>query len=311
MAYLLKKDIKGKEYYYLVKNIRIDNKWKKFTVYLGSNLNKSQLIEKKKSYSKLLEQRSKEYIKKVDILLNIISDKDLKFLEIAKQKYKNFSKQSLAVREKYYEWFVTTFTYNSNAIEGSTISLEETSLILFDKITPPNRTLREVREVENHKKAFDYMLAYKGDVNKKFVLRLHRILTKDILREDESGKFRKVQVFVRGEEQIPPKPELVPIEFNKLIKWYNKNKKKYHPIIVASYLHSAFEGIHPFVDFNGRTGRLLLNFILLKNELPAIDIRNKDRAEYYKNIKYAIKEANLKPFVNLVINYIKEIVDKF
>ncbi len=311
MAYTLVKIRNKKKYYYLIKNIRINNKWKKFTVYLGSNLNKKQLIDKKKKYSKILEQRSKEYLKRIDILRNLISDKDLKFLELAKQKYKKFSKQSIATREKYYEWFVTTFTYNSNAIEGSTITLEETSMILFEKITPSNRTLREVREVENHKKAFDYMLTYKGDINKKFVLRLHRILTIDILQKEESGKFRKVQVFIRGEKQMPPKPKLISLELNKLMKWYNKNKKKYHPVIVASYFHTAFEGVHPFVDFNGRTGRLLLNFILLKNRFPAIDIRTKEKIQYYRAIKRAIKEGNLKPFVNLVIKYIKEMVDKF
>ena len=107
--------------------------------------------------------------------------------------------------------------------------------------------------------------------------------------------------------QIPPKPELIPLEFSKLMKWYNKNKKRYNTVVVASYFHTAFEGIHPFVDFNGRTGRLLLNFILLKNRFPAIDIRNRNRIEYHKAIKYAIKESNLKPFVNLVIEYIKEI----
>ena len=306
MAYILTKIRNKRKYYYLVKNIRVNNKWKKFTIYLGLDLNKKQLIEQKKKNSKILEQKSKEYLKRVDILLNLVSEKNLKFLELAKQKYKKFSKQSIAAKERYYEWFITTFTYNSNAIEGSTITLDETSMILFDKITPPNRTLREVKQVENHKKAFDYMIDYDGDINKNFVLKLHKILTADILQNEESGKFRKVQVYIRGEMQIPPKPELVPLEFNKLMKWYNKNKKRYNPVVVASYFHTAFEGIHPFVDFNGRTGRLLLNFILLKNRFPAIDIRNRNRIEYYKAIKYAIKESNLKPFVNLVIEYIKE-----
>ena len=311
MAYILVKTRNKRKYYYLVKNIRVNDKWKKFTAYLGSDLNKKQLIDKKKKYSKILEERAEKYLRVVDVLLNLISDKDLKFLELAKQKYKEFSKQTIAAREKYYEWFVTSFTFNSNAIEGSTITLEETSMILFEKITPPNRTLREVKEVENHKKAFDYMLTHKGDIDKRFALKLHRILTADILQKEESGKFRKVQVFIRGEPQMPPRAELVALEFDKLMKWYNKNKKRYDPVIVASYFHTAFEGIHPFVDFNGRAGRLLLNFILLKNKLPAIDIRNREKMEYYKTIKNAVKEGNLKPFVDLAIKYIKETVDKF
>lgn len=309
MSYHREKIIKGKKYHYLEKNVRINDKWKKFSVYIGKGeLSKKQVQLLKKKYLKILEEKVNRYLKLVDPLLRLLSDEQIKELEKIKQKYnKSYRKMPREAKEKYYEWFLTKFTYNTSAIEGSTVTLRETSMILFDRITPPGKTLREVREIENHKKAFDFILGYKGDITKNFVLKTHKILTADILSKETSGKFRKVQVFIRGVTFVPPKPQNVEKEFRKLMNWYKKSKKKYHPIIVASYFHTAFEGIHPFVDFNGRTGRLLLNFILMKNGFPAVDIKNKDKARYYDALEKAQKE-NLKSFVNLIVKYTKEIV---
>lgn len=309
MVYVESKSVGTSKYFYAVKNIRTDGRWKKFRIYIGKNLSKEEIEKNRKKHLAGLERKIENYLKKTDVLESIISESDVAILNKIKEKYRKVSKRSPTAKEKYYEWFVTTFTYNSNAIEGSTISLQETSMILFDKITPPEKTLREVREVENHKKAFDYVLGYKGDVNKPFVLKIHEIVSSGILPKEESGKFRKVQVYVRGAEEVPPKLEEVEKEFEKLMKWYRKNKKRYHPVVLSSYFHAAFEGIHPFVDFNGRTGRLLLNFMLLKNGFPAIDIRNRERMKYYDAIRRALK-GDLKPFVNLTIKYIKDIGNK-
>lgn len=306
MVYHVEKIIRGKKYHYLIKNIRIDGKWKKFSFYIGKGeFSKTQIETLKKDYSKIIEKKVNRYLRSVDPLFTLLTEKQIKELENIRSIYvKTLRKIPAAAKRKYYEWFLSTFTYDTNAIEGSTLTLRETSMILFDKITPPGKTLREIYEVENHKKAFDYILNYKGDINKKFVCLIHRLLTHNILGK-YSGVFRKVKVFIPGAEIIPPKPESVENEFKQLMDWYNKNKKKYHPIVVSSYIHTAFEGIHPFIDFNGRVGRLLLNFILLKNRFPAIDIKNKEKARYYDALQRALK-GNLKPFVNFVIKYIKE-----
>jgi len=178
------------------------------------------------------------------------------------------------------------------------------------EIENPEERLRALlenrrREIENYEKAFSYVFNYKEDITKNFILKIHRILTRNALPEDRSGKFRKVQVIITGVEIIPPKPEVVEKDIEQLIKWYNKYKRKYHPVILAPYFHAAFEGVHPFVDFNGRTGRLLLNFILMKNGYPIIDVKYKDRLKYYDALQDAQKN-NLKSFVNLVAKYIKE-----
>jgi len=307
MVYHVEKTIRGKKYHYLIKNVRINDKWKKFTVYIGKGeLSKNDIKKLKTKHSKTLEKKVENYLKSIDPLLGLLSEKEMKELEKIKQKYKkNYRILPKEVRKKHYEDFLVRFTYDTNAIEGSTVTLSETKLILLDRITPPNRTLREVREVENHKKAFDFVFEYKGDVNKRFVLKIHGILTDGILPKDSSGKFRKVQVVITGVEKLPPKPGFVDKEFKQLLKWYNKYKKNYHPVVLASYFHAAFEGIHPFIDFNGRTGRLLLNFILMKYGYPIVDIKHKDRLKYYEALRRA-QESNLKSFVNLVVKYLKE-----
>ncbi|RLJ05620.1 MAG: Fic family protein, partial [Candidatus Aenigmatarchaeota archaeon] len=228
-----------------------------------------------------------------------------KEIEKIKKRFGKFLRNSVALK-KFLEWFEVSFTYNTTAIEGSTLSLEEVSLILTDKLSPEGKSLKEIKEIENHKKAFEYILSYNGDINKKVICKLHRILTKDILPEKYSGKFRDVQVFIRGVEVIPPKPKDIENEFRELMKWYRKNKLKYNPIVVGAYFHAAFESIHPFIDFNGRVGRLILNFFLFKNKLPMINIKNEEKLKYYKALKEANKE-NLRYLVKLIIDKLKEI----
>lgn len=307
MVYVEKKKIGKETYFYLVKSIRLNGQFKKFRIYLGKgNIPKTKLEELKLKYSKILEQKAKSYSILHDPLLRLLTGNQIKKLDMIKRNYKKICRKlPKEIKKKYYEDFLIRFTYDTNAIEGSTVTLNETKLILLDEITPPNRTLREIKEVENHKKALDFVFKYKKDINKQFVLKTHRILTESILPKEHSGRFRKVQVIITGAETKPPKPQLVDKEFKELLSWYNKNKKKYHPVILTSYFHAAFEGIHPFVDFNGRTGRLLLNFILMKYRYPIVDIKNKDRLEYYKVLQSAQNDS-LKPFVNLVVGYLKD-----
>jgi len=307
MTYLEKKGIGKEVYLYLVKNVRLNGNFKKFRIYIGKGkIDGEELKKLKLKYTKILDEKIKTYLISKDPLLKLLSDRHVKELKRVTELYKkSYASLPREVKAKHYEDFLIRFTYDTNAIEGSTVTLNETKLILLDRITPPNRTLREVREIENHEKAFSYIFNYKNDVNRPFILRIHRILTDNVLPDDRSGKFRNVQVMITGAEIIPPKPEFVEKEIGQLIKWYNKHKRKYHPIILASYVHSAFEGIHPFVDFNGRTGRLLLNFILMKHGYPIIDVKYKDRLKYYEALGKAQK-GDIKPFVNLVVKYLKQ-----
>jgi Fic family protein len=264
-------------------------------VYLGVDLDKKKLN---------LEELKAD--KELALLSQLLEEKEIKFLNEVKDRLKKELEEN---KENRYEAFTSFFTYDSNAIEGNSLTLEETSFLLFEKIVPSSKSLREINETLNHKSAFDYMLAYKGDITKEFILELHKQVVRNTLKESlipQIGKYRVLQVYIHGRDWLPPKPTEVPKEMKTLLSWYTLNKNKLHPLIVASYFHVAFETIHPFVDGNGRVGRLLLNFILHKNKFPMINIPNKVKFKYYNALKIATLEGNLKPFIELMLELYKE-----
>lgn len=297
----------GQKYHYIAENIRIGKeKWKKVRIYIGKgNLSKKDVKNLIHGRKRKLEEMVRGVRNDYDPLYSLLSESQIKKLTAIKNKYQESMKGiDGSLWQNQYEAFVTEFTYDTNAIEGSSLTLSETGLILFDKVVPEGRTIKEVREAENHKDAFDFMLAHKEDITKRFILTLHKKLMHNILWK-HSGTFRDVQVAIRGADFLPPPPKEVGKEFKKLMRWYGSNKKKYNPVIVAAYVHFVFESIHPFRDGNGRAGRLLMNFILRKNGYPMIDIKNKERGHYYESLQ-AAHSGNLKPLVEIIARHVIE-----
>jgi len=294
MVYTEIKEINGKKYYYRVVSIRKGKKITKKRIYLGANLQNKNLKEGEKKADKEI------------LLLNyILTDEEIKTLDKIKEGYKKEPHENF---ENRYEYFCSQFTYDSAAIEGNTLSPEETASLLFDNITPANKSQREVNEVINHKKAFDFLSNYQEDISKKLVLKLHELVVKDTLKTylvSQIGVYRQVQVYIKGTNWMPPKPEEVPKEMANLLRWYSKNKEILHPLVLAAYFHVAFETIHPFVDGNGRTGRLLMNFILHKDNFPMINIPNKIKTKYYECLREAQLKGNLRPFITFLLDLIK------
>lgn len=299
MVYTEIKEVNGKKYFYRVLSIRKGNKINKKRIYLGVNLDKSGLSKKEENADKEMQ-----------ILSTLLTKEEV--LELNKLKFSKFQKNKEDLISNY-ESFVSLFTYDSTNIEGNTLTLQETAQLLFEGQTP-RKSLREIREVTNHKEAFDFILNYEGDISKEFILNLHKIVVAGTLKselENQIGKYRTLQVYIRGTSWLLPKPKNVPNEMASLISWYTKNKKKLHPLILAAYFHSAFEMIHPFVDGNGRTGRLLINFILGKNGFPMINIPNNVKYKYYSALEESHLKANLRPFVYLLFKLITEAKIKF
>jgi Fic family protein len=293
MAYTEIKEKNNQKYYYRVKSIKKGKKVNKKRIYLGSNLSSDDLKKKELDADKEL-----------NILSVILSKQDKEFLDNLK---KEFSKEPKENYENRYASFCSLFTYDSTGIEGNTLTFEETSFLLFEGIVPREKPLREIHEVLNHKRALDYILDYKGDISKEFILKLHELVTVNTLRQDlvsQIGKYRRVQVFVG--RSIPPKPQEVPDKMTALLRWYSSNKKILHPLVLAAYFHCEFEKVHPFVDGNGRIGRLLMNFILHKNRLPMINIPKKKRFKYYEVLQIAQYKNNLEPFVRFMIEMFKK-----
>lgn len=307
MVYHEEKKIGKYKFHYIVKTLRLKGKMKKLRVYAGKGeKTEREIKELIKKYSPELEKKTKDLLFSEDPLFGLLTEKEEMLLsKIREGDQKKLKKMDKLAWKNYYEWFLTRFTYDTNAIEGSTLSLQDTGLILFENVVPKGKSPREINEVQNHKQAFDYILDYKGNLTKKFILEIHRKLMHNILWK-AAGRFRDVDVYIRGVNILPPPHSRVEGEFKKLIGWYTKNKNKYNPVVIAAYFHSVFEAIHPFRDGNGRIGRLILNFILRKDGFPMIDIKNKDKEMYYKSLYESQENHNLRPLVNLIIDYLKE-----
>ena len=293
MSYTEIKVKNGKNYYYRVKSIKHNKKVNKERIYLGVNLTKDEL-----------EKKEVEADQELNIFGVVLSSEEIKFLDKIKKEFSNEPKENY---ENRYESFCTLFAYDSTGIEGNTLTLTETSFLLFEGIVPKEKSLREVHEVINHKKAFDYILNYQGEITKEFILELHKLVMINTLRQDllsQMGRYRTVQVFIGM--SVPPKPQDVPDRMTYLLRWYSSNKNKLHPLVLASQFHAEFEKIHPFVDGNGRVGRLLLNFILHKNKYPMINIPKKNKMKYYEVLQKAQYGKKLRPFVAFMISLLKK-----
>ncbi len=204
------------------------------------------------------------------------------------------------------------YTYDSNAIEGSTLTLNETRLVIEEGITIGKKPLSDVLGAKNHPDAIEFMekLVYSSeDITEEKILHLHEIILNGI--ELDAGKYRTRGVIISGAMFTPPRSSEVPGLIHELINWLNKNIDEYSPIELAARFHHDFVKIHPFSEGNGRTARLLLNVILMKNGYPfLINITNKDRAKYLA----ALQEAdlgNLEAFVNFIARSSERILDVY
>ena len=187
--------------------------------------------------------------------------------------------------DTYLEDLITRSTYHSNAIEGSTLTYAETYAILYNdnSFKIEGKEPREIYEAINHKKALELVfenLQNNQEFDERFIKKLNETINKDI--KDTEG-YRKVTVFIRGSEHIPPEPEKVPNLMNYFVYNYNHDEQDIFTKI-AKY-HIELEKIHPFEDGNGRTGRLLINYELLKNNLPPVVISKDDRVKYFEFLR--------------------------
>lgn len=201
------------------------------------------------------------------------------------------------------QYFDVELTYNSNAIEGNTLTITETKVILEDGITiGKGKTLKEHLEVINHKEAIDYIedIVNKNiDIDQNVIKDLHYIILKSI-NNDNAGRYRNVNVLISGSKHRPLEHFLIPQEMEDLIKWYEENKNKLHPVILAAEFHHKFTFIHPFIDGNSRCGRLLMNLILMRNGYPITVIRMEDRNEYMNALERASVQNYLQDFIDIV-----------
>lgn len=207
------------------------------------------------------------------------------------------------------------YTFESNKIEGNTLTLRETDLVINEGLTVSGKSMREHLEAINHQEAINYI---KELVDKNFQLHerelksIHNLILRGIFPED-AGKYRKVQVLIKGSGHIPPQPYLVSKAMEDYFIWFLENKNKLHPIILAAEMHERLVTIHPFIDGNGRTSRLVMNLILLQNGYVIANFKGdyNSRMNYYEALEVAQTSKNKENFLFLVAQIEKECLQRY
>ena len=203
------------------------------------------------------------------------------------------------------------WTYNSNGIEGNTLTLRETQVVL-EGITVGGKSIKEHLEAINHEKAIlflDDLVKDNEPISEWNIKNIHQLILKDIDNEN-AGRYRKENVTIKGATHIPPDYLKVPELMEKLILTYN-TWSEYHPIIQAALLHGELVKIHPFVDGNGRTSRLLMNLVLMNNGYNPVIIKKESRLKYYEALDKAHITGNYTDFVKLVTKLEIEMLKKY
>ena len=200
--------------------------------------------------------------------------------------------------------FVTEYTYNSNAIEGNTLTLRETSLVL-EGVTVSEKPLREHLEAVGHRDAFEYirkLVTEKAPVTPFVMREIHSLVLID--KPEAKGRFRRIPIRISGSDHVPPEFSAVPELVDKLIESYNASDG--HPIEKAALFHCGFENIHPFGDGNGRTGRLILNMMLMQSGYMPISVKFSDAKRYYAAFEHYDKTGDPDSMTELVTEYVSE-----
>ncbi len=206
--------------------------------------------------------------------------------------------------------FELTFTHNSTAIEGNTLTLMETKVILEDGITIGGKELREIYEVVNHKKAYRYVkqcIAESKPLEEHIVKDIHAILTENIIL---GGIYRNQEVRISGAKHTPPSGQEMYVQIKGFYEEL-KEKAENNPLELAAWTHAEFVRIHPFVDGNGRTSRLLMNYQLMANGFLPVSIAKEDRLEYYLALEEFAVNKDLQPFLELVAKLEEERLDEY
>ncbi|RAR50855.1 Fic family protein [Flavobacterium lacus] len=207
------------------------------------------------------------------------------------------------------------YTFESNRIEGNTLTLRETDLVINEGLTVSGKSMREHLEAINHQEAIGYVkkLMERGfGFNERELLSIHNLILRGILPED-AGRYRRVQVMIKGSTHMPPQPYLVAKEMEDYFLWYESQKTKLHPVILAAEMHERLVTIHPFIDGNGRTSRLVMNLILLQHGYVIANIKGDydNRMSYYNALETAQTKNNKEDFLLFIAQIEKESIERY
>jgi len=264
----IKKKLIGKQiYYYLEHTFRHKGKIRKKEKYLGKKIPKNVEEVKKEFLSEIYKERWYPL-----------------FDRIKQNYYKELSSMPKTAKAKEIKNFSIKFTYDTNRIEGSKLTLRETADLLEKGVTPKAKPLDDIKEAEAHEKVFYDIQDYKRDLSLQIVLYWHKKLFENT-KSDIAGKIRQHQVAISGSRFIPPFPAELYTLLSEFFSWYDKNKSELHPVELAALAHLRFVTIHPFTDGNGRISRLIMNFVLHKQKFPLLNVPYEKRTSYYNALE--------------------------
>ena len=211
--------------------------------------------------------------------------------------------------ERLNEEFIVEYTYNSNAIEGNTLTLRETDLVLRG-LTIDKKPLKDHMEAVGHKEAFEFVSQLVKDnapLSESIIRQIHFLVLAD--KKDDRGVYRRVPVRIMGAHHEPVQPYLIEPKMEQLLHDYQKSNE--HIVTKLARFHIEFEDIHPFIDGNGRTGRLLVNLELMKAGFPPIDIKYAERISYYNAFDEYYVKHNLSAMESLFAGYVNARLDTY
>lgn len=270
--------IRGATYFYLEHSIRRGKKRSTRSMYLGKELPKD------------LEGAKRKFAEELDEEKWFAS-----FDKIRQNHRKELTESPKSAREKSVREFSVRFTYDTQKIEGSTLTLRETALLLESRVSPGGKPVKDSKEAEAHSALFFEILSLKVDLSQELVQEWNWKLLRET-QPDIAGKIRKRGVRISGSRFEPPSPvELQPL-LNEFFSWYQVNKKM-NPVKLAALAHLKFVTIHPFTDGNGRVSRLMMNHVLNQHALPLMNIQSRRRAGYYKALERSQLSKDERPFM--------------
>lgn len=281
MAYLAKQSKGKSNYYYLVENIPLGNgRRKQMREYLGSRQPSETKLQ-------VLTAKFEEKIEAEKVKLHgrhYLTNEEIKEIdEINHQFWKRYRKQNKTVQEQFDQNFVMAFVYNTNSIEGSTLSSKEVELLLSEDISP-NKPLDDVLEAKTAQKTLAFVKQSKEELSAKLLHKIHEMYFKDT-KPRIAGRYKTHQNFVRGSHFETTPPILVITDMKNYFKEYSELKKELHPLELAAWAHWKLVRIHPFQDGNGRTARIVMNYVLHKNGYAMIDIKTKEKQQYFNALE--------------------------
>lgn len=213
------------------------------------------------------------------------------------------------------DYYKVEYTFDSNRIEGNTLTLQETALVIEQGITISGKTVREHLEAINHAEAVDLLLEMvqqQQDITEYVIKQLHALVLRGIDKEN-AGRYRSVNVRISGSKHLPPEPFMLNKLMEDLIFFYHESKGRLHPVVLAAEMHERLVTIHPFIDGNGRTSRLLMNLVLMQFGYPITNINSEraNRLDYYSALENSRNAGGKQQFYDFVAQAVMQSLENF